>query len=192
MSDSVNSLHLAKATLVKELLWLKNNPLLEYDGNSQQLLQEVQTIQNLKWKTPYPAQPLAYTSQSLPKNQQTPLSRLKMLGLSFKYPFTATDCLAYKRSYSHQPSVLDHVADVAEQVRKDAYIVRRVSELEKQGLLKSRALPKTGPQSESSSHRAALHVEVEQMAEVRVFGFSCCCYVSFSFVFFFLVLLLTK
>jgi hypothetical protein len=166
MSESLNLLHLTKAALVKELLWLRNNPLLDYDGDSKQLLQEVQTVQNLKWKSQYPPQPLAYSS--LPKSQQpqTPVSRVKTLGLSFKYPFTSTEVLPYKRSYSHQPNVLEHVEEVGEQVRKDAYILRRVSELEKQGLLKSRILPKTGPQGDTSTNRAALHAEMEQMAEV--------------------------
>jgi hypothetical protein len=166
LDDALPSLHLSKSTLVKELLWLKNNnQLLDYDDNSKQLLQEVQTVQNLKWLTPY-YQTLPFTSTSSNARLQTPLARSKTLGSSFKLPFTTNEVISFKNSYSHQPNIIDHIDEVADQSRKDSYVLKRVSELEKKGLMRSRVIPMTGKQIESSSNRAALHVEMEQIAEI--------------------------
>lgn len=87
LDDSLPSLHLAKAGLVKELLWLKNNDLVDYDENSKQLHQEVRTVLNLKWKTPYP-------QSNYSNNASTPRSaRNKSTGL---FPFTNNELVSMK------------------------------------------------------------------------------------------------
>jgi E1A-binding protein p400 len=156
--DSLPSLHLAKAGLVKELLWLKNNDLVDYDENSKQLLQEVRTVLNLKWKTPYP-------QSNFVTNGSTPRSA-RNKSASGPLPFTNHELLSMKQSYSHQPNPVELIDDVAEQARKDSYIIKRVSELEQSGLMRSRVIPKTGRKIAEDGHSTALLNEMVEVAAI--------------------------
>lgn len=79
-------------------------------------------------------------------------------------PFTTSNLLSIKDSFSHQPNPLE-VGAVLQQAREDAKALVRVSELQSDGLLQSKRVTRSTEPPIGENRRDVLHKEVEWMAE---------------------------